>query len=355
MPSRPVEGITDLLVDPETGGPLHLVGEESGPLRLVGDAGADYPIVDGIPRFVSPSATPQGQTGASFGYKWGRTDTYLSPAMRAMGRQWLIERYGFPSTEAMRGYLEGQGAVLDLGCGGGYSTSLWMDDHWAGRLWLGADISEAIDVARDRLGHLPGTAFIQADILHLPLRSGTFDAIIAEGVLHHTPSTRLALESATRVLAPGGEIMFYVYRRKGPIREFVDDLVRDRISSLPPADAWDALKPLTRLGQGLAQTGASVVVAEDIPLLEIPAGTYDVQRLFYWHVAKAFWNPDMSFEENHHINFDWYHPAYAHRQTEAEVRSWCAEFGLRIVHFDAQESGFTVRARLDGPADGATA
>jgi SAM-dependent methyltransferase len=355
VPSRLVEGIAELLVDPGTGAPLRLAGDESGSLRLVGDAGASYPIVDGIPRFVSPSATPQGQTGASFGYKWGRTDTYLSPAMQAMGRRWLIERYGFSSTEAMRGYLEGKGAVLDLGCGGGYSTSLWMDDQWSGRLWLGADISEAIDVARDRLGHLPGTAFIQADILHLPLRSGAFDAVIAEGVLHHTPSTRLALESATRVLAPGGEIMFYVYRRKGPIREFVDDLVRDRISSLPPADAWDALKPLTRLGQALAETGASVVVTEDIPLLEIPAGTYDVQRLFYWHVAKAFWNPDMSFEENHHINFDWYHPAYAHRQTEGEVRTWCAELGLRIVHFDAQESGFTVRALLDGPAAGATA
>ena len=355
MASRPLERIEHLLVDPETGSPLRISSEASGALRLVGDAGTSVPIVDGIPRFVVDAATPQGQTGASFGYKWRRTDTYLSPAMREMGRKWLSDRYGFPSAEAMRGYLEGHRAVLDLGCGGGYSTSLWMDDHWSGRLWLGADISEAIDVARDRLGHLPGTAFIQADILHLPLRSGSFDAVIAEGVLHHTPSTHLALESAVRVLAPGGEMMFYVYRRKGPVREFVDDLVRDRISSLSPADAWDALKPLTRLGQALAETGASVVVPEDIPLLEIPAGTYDVQRLFYWHVAKAFWNPDMSFEENHHINFDWYHPAYAHRQTEDEVRSWCAELGLRIVHFDAQESGFTVRALLEGPSDGATA
>jgi arsenite methyltransferase len=354
VPSRPLELIEDLLVDPDTGGPLRVISDGSGATRLVGDSGASVPVVAGIPRFVAAEATAQGQTGASFGYKWQRTDSYLSPAMRAMGRQWLIDRYGFSSTGAMRGYLEGRGAVLDLGCGGGYSTSLWMDGQWSGSLWLGADISEAIDVARDRLGHLPGTAFIQADILRLPLRSGTFDAVIAEGVLHHTPSTRMALESATRVLAPGGEIMFYVYRRKGPIREFVDDMVRDRISGLPPAEAWEALKPLTRLGQALAETGARVVVPEAVPLLEIPAGTYDLQRLFYWHVAKAFWNPDMSFEENHHINFDWYHPAYAHRQTDAEVRSWCAELGLRIIHFDAQESGFTVRALLDGPADGAS-
>lgn len=345
MPAPLVERILDLLVDPDSGGRFHLVDDDPEAPRLVGAAGKGYPVIDGIPRFVERSTTPQGLTGDSFGYKWRRTDSYLSPAMRDMGRTWLIERYGFPSIEAMRSYLEGRAAVLDLGCGGGYTTSLWMNGAWTGRLWLGADYSDAIDVARDRFGHLPGTAFIQADILHLPLRPGAFDVVIAEGVLHHTPSTRRALESAARMLAPGGEIMFYVYRRKGPIREYVDDLVRERISSLPPADAWEALKPVTRLGQALAETGASLTISEDIPLLEIPQGTYDVQRLFYWHVGKLFWNPDMSFDENHHINFDWYHPVFAHRQTEDEVRSWCAELGLEIERFNAQESGFTVRAR----------
>ena len=28
------------------------------------------------------------------------------------------------------------------------------------------------------------------------------------------------------------------------------------------------------------------------------------------------------------MNFDWYHPRYAHRQTEEEVRRWCEEAGL---------------------------
>jgi hypothetical protein len=45
-----------------------------------------------------------------------------------------------------------------------------------------------------------------------------------------------------------------------------------------------------------------------------------------------------------HINFDWYRPVYAHRQTAAEVRSWCAEAGLTIAYFHEQESGYTVRA-----------
>jgi hypothetical protein len=104
------------------------------------------------------------------------------------------------------------------------------------------------------------------------------------------------------------------------------------------------LRPLTRLGEALAKLQAEVDVPEDIPYLGIKAGRYNVQRLLYWHFAKMFWNESLSFEENNHVNFDWYHPRYAHRQTEADVRRWCAEANLSITHFDVEESGFTVRA-----------
>jgi hypothetical protein len=57
-----------------------------------------------------------------------------------------------------------------------------------------------------------------------------------------------------------------------------------------------------------------------------------------------YWNDSFTFETNNHVNFDWYHPRYAHRQTESEVRRWTEEAALLIVHFDEQESGFTVRA-----------
>jgi hypothetical protein len=140
--------------------------------------------------------------------------------------------------------------------------------------------------------------------------------------------------------------MIYVYRRKAPAREFVDDYVRERIAGLSPEEAWDRLRPLTRLGQALAELGTEVEVPEDVELLGIPKGTYDVQRLVYWHFAKLFWNPTMTFEENNHVNFDWYHPRYAHRHTEAEVRGWFADCGLEITRFDDQEAGFTVRATL---------
>ena len=85
---------------------------------------------------------------------------------------------------------------------------------------------------------------------------------------------------------------------------------------------------------------------EDVPLLGIKAGRQDVQRLVYWNFAKLFWNPSWSFEENLHVNFDWYHPTYAHRHTEEEIRSWCEAAGLDVLRLHDQEpAAWTIRAR----------
>ena len=119
----------------------------------------------------------------------------------------------------------------------------------------------------------------------------SFDLVFSEGVLHHTPSTEAAFKALARLLRPGGEIMIYVYRRKAPAREFVDDYVRERIAGLPPEEAWDQLRPLTRLGQALAELEARSRCRRTSSCSASRKGVYDVQRLVYWHFAKLFWNP----------------------------------------------------------------
>jgi arsenite methyltransferase len=315
--------------------------------RLVGAGGRTYPVTRGIPRFTLSEDAGQQQTGKSFGFKWGQRHTYDSAGMRTAVLPWLLERYGFDNVEALRAFFANRRRILDVGCGSGFTSSLWLNGEWRGAGaadWVGAELSSAIDVARDRLRDIPGTEFVQADIMQLPFRDEAFDTIYAEGVLHHTPSTEKALQSLVPLLMPGGEMLFYVYRRKGAIREFADDYVRGVVSPLAPAEAWELLRPLTRLGQALASLHAEVEVPEDVPYLGIKAGRYDVQRLIYWHFAKMYWNDRLSEEENVHVNFDWYHPAYAHRHTEEEIRRWCADNGLSITHLDVQESGYTVRA-----------
>lgn len=316
---------------------------------LISQAGR-YPIRNGIPRFVLTQDVDQRQTEAAFSYKWQRRDSYDSQQVSDSHRAWLVEKYGFVSFEAMQIHFGTKETILDAGCGSAFSSSIWLNEDWQKNghgQWVGVDISEAIDVAQERVGHFPGTHFVQGDILQPPFKTESFDLIFSEGVLHHTPSTRLALLALIPLLKPGGEMMFYVYRKKGPIREFTDDYIREIVSQLPEEQAWELMRPLTKLGQSLAELKVEVEIPQDIPYLGIKAGKIDIQRFFYWHVAKMFWNEDFSFEENLHVNYDWYQPRYAHRQTEAEVRAWCDEGGLKIHHFHEQESGYSVRAIKD--------
>lgn len=306
-----------------------------------------YKITNGIPRFVLTEDRGQQQTEKTFGYKWQQEDSYGSPKQRKLMAEWLSEKYGFGSVHDAQEYFQSRESILDAGCGSGYSSSCWLqpkargDDQLA---WVGADISESIDVAQKQLSHINGTHFVQGDVLELPFSDNSFDTIFSEGVLHHTPSTERALKAVVPLLKQGGEILFYVYRKKGAIREFTDDYIRDVISDIPPEDAWEMLRPLTKLGKALADLNVEIDVPEDIPYLGIKAGRIDIQRLVYWNIAKMYWNDEMTFEEAHHINFDWYHPRYAHRQTENQVRQWCDEAGLNIRHFHEQESGYSVRA-----------
>ena len=344
------DALLEVLADPLDGQPLALRDvqrDSDGEIiegRLAGPGGIAYDIRDYVPRMVTTNDPEQRQTERSFAFKWHRQHSYGAEGMLDRSRDWLVARYGFESPEKMRLHMSSRQNVLDAGCGSGFSTSLWMTPDWGGSSWVGTDISAAIDVARQRLSDIPNTQFVQGDVLQPPFRSGSFDVVFAEGVLHHTPSTERAFHALVRLLKPAGEMMAYIYRRKGPVREFTDDHLRSLLSPLDPEEAWEALRPLTRLAKALAELKIEVEVPEEIELLGIPAGSQNVHRLIYWHFAKLFWNEAFSFEENLHVNFDWYHPKYAHRHSEQEVRRWCSDAKLDVVHLDVQDSGYTVRA-----------
>ena len=288
----------------------------------------------------------QQRTGEVFGFKWHKRETFESSASRARMAEWLRSRYGSVSQAP---WFHAGGAppvVLDAGCGAGFSTlALWGETLKRVR-YLGVDISSAVDVARCSFQErgLQG-AFMQADITSLPLPESSVDVVFSEGALHHTDSTEGALKALTRTIKPGGHFLFYVYRVKGPIREFTDDYVRARLRAMTSEEAWDAIMPLTKLGKALGDLGVEVEIPEEIELFGIPAGRIDVQRLFYWHVFKAFHHPQLDLDELNHINFDWYAPANAHRQSPEEVRDWCAEAGLDVTREVIEEAGITIVAR----------
>lgn len=347
------KSLLDVLADPVSGERLALeIDRAEGGDILKGSLRAGervYAITNGIPRFVLATDSDQESTASTFAYKWGQRGTYDSPQVRKTLTDWMIQRHGFTDSAQMSAYFASHRRILDAGCGSALSSSFCMDGCWADGgscEWYGLEISGAIDTALERIGPAPRRHFIQGDILQLPLQKKSFDLVMAEGVLHHTPSTEAAFKSLVPMVAPGGELLCYVYKKKAPLREFADDHVRHALSSLSPEDAWNALRPLTALAQALSELHAEVELTEPIPYLGIPAGKHDVQRLVYWHMFKLFWNADFGFEENNHVNFDWYAPRYAHRQTEEDVRRWCAESSLDVEYLDTHDNaGLTLHAR----------
>jgi arsenite methyltransferase len=319
------------------------VPSEGGSLEL---GRQRFEMRGGMLRSAGLLSDAQNQTADAFAFKWARRETFESSASVARMREWLIERYGDVAAAPWWSQYGPAPLLLDAGCGAALSALALFGPILQDVRYLGIDVSGAVDVAARRFRENGvEAAFMQADLVELPFPAGTVDVIFSEGVLHHTDSTRGALLRLATLLRTGGRFLFYVYRKKGPIREFTDDYVRDRLRTLTPDDAWAALRPLTRLGRALGELELEVDVPEDIELLEIPAGRVSIQRLFYWHVMKAFYDPDLDLEELNHINYDWYAPANAHRQSPDEVRSWCDEAALEIEHENVQPAGITVIAR----------
>lgn len=375
-----VAGFLDLLVCPRCASQLALDTTESalgwgcqqGTLTCCSCA-QRFPVTGGVPRFLnrlvpSPEEQPadasvgpeeraeaaaaglmagQQQVARAFGHKWTRQPWWgMSGESARVMEEWLLPRYGWTSREGYDSFFESRRRVLDAGAGLGRETLRMARANPRAQV-CGLELSECVDEAAShaRTRGVANVQFFQADLMAAPFAEGSFDFVLSEGVLHHTPDTRLAFHALARLVAPGGEIGFYVYRKKAPLREFADDHIRERLQGLSPEEAWRMMEPLTRLGQALANLDAEIDVPEDVAVLGVKAGRYDVQRLVYYTMFKCYWNQRLSFDENVHVNFDWYYPRYAWRHTEEEVRAWVSEVGMQVVHERVEESGITVRAR----------
>ena len=168
-----------------------------------------------------------------------------------------------------------------------------------------------------------------------PFADAMFDFVIADGVLHHTPDTRAAVEALLKKVKPGGEFFFYVYRKMGAARQFSDEHIRAQFKQLEPEACYAACEGLTELGRELSRLNATIRLEKGVPALGIPPGQHDVQRLLYYNFVKCFWNEAFDFETNNMVNFDWYHPHNAWQHTEEEVRTWLDEMGVRQFRFNA--------------------
>ena len=289
----------------------------------------------------------QEQTKKAFSYEWSRLEAYESKAHADVRRKWMIEKYCGNDASIIDKWLKGgKKIILDAGCGSGYASLIFWGEHLKSNYYLGVDISDAVETGRQKFkaAEVDGD-FLQCNLLDLPVPDGSIDIIFSEGVLHHTDSTEKSISYLAKKLKTGGRFLFYVYAKKAAIREFVDDHIRHSIGSLEDAEAWEALKPLTKLGIALGELNTEIDVPEDIPYLGIKKGKIDLQRFFYWNIFKAYYRPEFSLEEMNLINFDWYRPFNCHRHTPEEIREYCKNAKLEIEYMNVQEAGITVVAK----------
>lgn len=333
--------LLELLCSPVDGSKLRLEQqvERNGEVfegTLVDDSGERFPIVAGVPLFAE-----EDSADATFAFKWKKIGGSYGheDRTRTSRQQWYLDRFGYETREDLHDFLGSDKLVLDAGTGSGVDAAMFAE---SGSTVVAVDLSrDAADATYGHLGSLPNVHVLQGDLRALPFSEGVFDYISSDQVLHHTPDTQAAFAGLTRKLRPEGRIAIYVYRRKGPIREFADDYIRERATKMPAEECYELCRQITLLGKALSDVKVDVVIPEEIPLLEIPAGADDVQRFVYWNVLKCFWNEDYDFETNVIVNFDWYHPKYAFRHEPEEVRAWFDENGLNLERLDVVPSGIS--------------
>lgn len=338
------QSLLECLVCPDSRKRLSLdIAEESGDAVLEGTLSGDavsFPIHFGIPSFV-PGGVLETQTVQSFAQKWSLHDYYRRETSRFY-TEWYLQRYGFHNENALQEFLEPKRLILDAGTGAGRDAANFARLSQADVFGVDTSI-DALRIARKDVDH-PRVSFLHADINELPVPDEFFDFISCDQVIHHTPDPRATFGNLGRKLKPGGHICCYVYRRKAVVREFTDDYVRERISSLKIEDALKVCEGITRLGQTLADLKATIEIKEDIPVLGIKKGRIDLQRFFHWNVMKCFWNDEFDFFTNNIINFDWFHPEFCFRFEPDEFREWFAD-GWEIEAWDEQDAGLSCRAR----------
>jgi len=341
--------LVEFLRDPVSGEPLTLSdaaldGEEIVSGKLSAKSGAVYPIDGGVPALVRADqfAVGQQETVDSFSWKWQRATSYRSSTLGHY-LQWYLDRYGFGTEAKLAEFLGSKKRILDAGTAHGRDAEMYARNTKANI--FGLDISYGVRTAYADLGKISNLNFVQGDLTRLPFAEGFFDFIACDQVIHHTPSTRESLRHLLTRLASGGHICFYVYKKKGPVREFCDDHIRAQTVHMSAEDCFKVSEAITKFGKALSDMKITIDVPEDIPILGIQAGKQDLQRFIYWNMFKCYWNDTMDWDSNVITNFDWYHPLHAHRHTKEEVEQWCKEEQLSIEHMDIQESGISVRAR----------
>jgi len=256
------------LCDPSSGTPL-----VPGPDVLFNATNKAYPVVSGIPRFVSSN-----NYAANFGSQWNRfSRTQLDSCSGLSLSESRLKRCFGQNLDCLKGKR-----VLEAGSGAGRFTEILLK---YGALVHSFDYSCAVEANMRNNGQSSNLLLAQADIQCIPFKPGTYDYVVCLGVLQHTPDTLTSLRSLWKMVAPGGTLIVdhYEFRLLSflppPLGQALD-IYRFFILLLPYSARYKSVKHLvdfwfplhwrfrhSRVGQALLRRLSPVIFYyPDIPL-----------------------------------------------------------------------------------------
>jgi len=204
-----IDTLLPLLQCPETGTPLTRKME-----LLVSEKGAQYPIIDHIPRLLEPTKDEREEKEREQMQQF--YEQYTFPGYDGIDSPMMLMEKARHSGFAkwLDQAISPFATVLEVGCGTGQMTNFLS--MVSTRTLIGVDMS----IASLTLGQtfaceheLANAHFLQGNIFALPLKEQSVDILICSGVLHHTPSPKEGYRELLKRVKPGGIIIIGLYNR----------------------------------------------------------------------------------------------------------------------------------------------
>jgi ubiquinone/menaquinone biosynthesis C-methylase UbiE len=176
--------------------------------------------------------------------------------------------------------------VLDVGAGTGVAEAPLREARVAGIV--------SADRSPDMLGFARAQrpAAVVADVMHLPLRTGSFDAVTASFVLNHLPDPVGGLIELARMLRSGGVILASVFANAA------DNATRDRVDEVAEEHGWlpprwyremkeHVIPLLGAVGPMARAAAAAGLVDIDVDESEVDVGLTDPAELVSYRYGQA--------------------------------------------------------------------
>jgi len=316
-------------VSPSTRALLKLEGEE-----LVSATGEHFPILNGIPRFVSSANYAE-----AFGFQWNvysqtQLDSYTGTTL---SRERLERCLGVPLAALRRK------TVLEAGCGAGRFTEHLVA---VGAEVYSCDLSKAVDANKANIGDHPNYVVAQADILRLPFPERSFDFVVCLGVLQHLPSPEEGITALYAMVRPGGHLAVDHYRRD--LRQQLGKLTRLStlyrlvLKRIPP-----------RTARRVIDRAVDVFFPLHWALREHRWAEILLNRVspcpFYWRTFPEL-SRSQQLEWSHLDAFDTLMDFYKHKRSVRQIRCFLEGLGAEEIWCEKGGNGVEARCRRPSPS-----